>query len=103
MTVARVGLPGGLEPDANQLRQLHESGLVDHVEVDEQGLLIAWENIPAKSKDDNERENNFSRTIRIPLLAKIVGEFSSAPSQCYLNYHPERFHWSAPLKVRVTN
>jgi len=96
MTVARIGLPGGLVADSKKLEVMRRDGLFDHFELDKQGLVLVWESIPGG--DDEAKK---TRTLKIPLEAKIAGQFTGAPSQCFLNYHREVFHWAPTLKVTV--
>jgi hypothetical protein len=92
MTLARVGIPGGLKYQPWQLDELVKKGTVDFVETREREVILYL-----RQMKPNER-----RQVPIELLAQVPGRYVAPPSSAYLYYTDEHRHYAPPLAVDVT-
>ena len=91
MTVAVVGLPGGLEPVIEGLDKLRDSGKIDFYELRGREVVLYWRTFaPAESK-----------RIPITCVAAVGGKYTGPPSHAYLYYTAESKTWHKPLVVEV--
>ncbi|QDV86007.1 MG2 domain-containing protein [Planctomycetes bacterium TBK1r] len=91
MTVAVVGLPGGLEPVIESLEKLRESGEIDFYELRGREVILYWRTFaPTESK-----------RIPIACVAQIAGKYTGPPSRAYLYYTAESKTWHKPLVVEI--
>ncbi len=93
MTVAVVGIPGGLTPQPQQLKELQEQKVFDFYEIMDNKLVFYYRQL----------EPSASKEINVDLKADISGDFTGAASSAYLYYTNEHKRWSAPLKIYVGN
>jgi hypothetical protein len=91
MTLARVGLPGGLSFQTWQLKELRDKGLIDFYETRDREVVIYLRSMaPAAVKE-----------IELDLLATVPGDFVGPASTAYLYYTDEHKHWAEPVRVSV--
>ncbi len=93
MTVAVVGIPGGLTPQPQQLKELQEQKVFDFYEILDNKLIFYYRQL----------EPSATKEINVDLKADIAGDFTGAASSAYLYYTNEHKHWSEPLKIYVGN
>jgi len=92
MTMARIGLPGGLGFQTWQLKELKEKGLVDQWETRAREVILYY-----RQMKPSER-----REIPLDLVALVPGEYTGPSSSAYLYYTNERKTWVDGLKVSIT-
>ena len=91
MTLARVGLPGGLKFQPWQLDELVKRGTVDFVETREREVILYF----------RQMKPNEKRSVPIQLLAQVPGRYVAPPSSAYLYYTDEHRHYGRPLAIDV--
>jgi alpha-2-macroglobulin-like protein len=91
MTLARVGIPGGLVFQTWQLKELRDKGLVDFYETRPREVILYWRALPPSAKKD----------VDLDLLAQVPGTFEAPATSAYLYYTAEDKAWTPPLKVTV--
>lgn len=99
MTIAVVGLPGGLTipEDAKQLNELTRAGGGDESnrpsawELRGRDLVLYWRQLGPKSKVE----------FRLDLIARLPGAFHGPPSRVYAVYDSDRKFWCDPLAIRI--
>jgi len=89
--VAIVGLPGGMEPRHDQLKELVTKGKIDAYEVRGREVILYWRAIDANAKVE----------LPISLIAAIPGSYTGPASRAYLYYTDEHKNWSNGLKVEI--
>ncbi|MBI3184512.1 MAG: A-macroglobulin complement component [Myxococcales bacterium] len=90
--VAIVGLPGGLEPRHDQLKELVKKGTIDAYEVRGRDVVLYWRGVEAEKRLE----------VPLSLLAAVPGSYSGPASRAYLYYTDEHKSWVDGLKVAVT-
>ncbi|MGC4117769.1 MAG: alpha-2-macroglobulin family protein [Myxococcales bacterium] len=90
-TVAIVGLPGGLEPRHDQLKELVKKGTVDAYEVLGRDVVLYWRGMQPGSKVE----------VPLSLVAGVPGTYTGAASRAYLYYTDELKTWKDGLKVAI--
>ncbi len=90
--VAIVGLPGGLEPRHDQLKELVKSGKVDAYEVIGRDVVFYWRQLKA------------GQQVRFPisLVAAIPGTYTGPASRAYLYYTDEFKTWIPGATITIT-
>jgi hypothetical protein len=91
MTVAIVGLPGGVEPRAKELDELQDSGLFDYYETRGREVIFYWRTI----------EPRVVKQIKFNVTATIPGKYAGPASRVYLYYTAEQKQWVEPLTVEI--
>jgi alpha-2-macroglobulin-like protein len=91
MAVAIVGLPGGLEPRHDQLRELVKEERVAAYEVLGREVVFYWRAFAPGE----------ARTIPLSLVAAIPGRYTGPASRAYLYYGDEHKHWVPGLEVTI--
>ncbi|MFH1467232.1 MAG: MG2 domain-containing protein [Pseudomonadota bacterium] len=91
MTLARIGLPGGLQAQTWQLEDLRDRGLVDFFETGPREVVLYFR--------DFEPEE--LRTVPLDLVAAVPGTYTGPASSAYLYYTNEHKDWAEPLRVTV--
>jgi len=92
MTLARVGLPGGLTFQTWQLKELKEKGLISFYETRPREVILYLRDLkPSESKD-----------LPIDLVATVPGEYMGPSSSSYLYYTDENKVWVDGQAVTVT-
>jgi alpha-2-macroglobulin-like protein len=92
MTLARVGIPGGLVTQTWQLKELREKGLIDFYETRPREVILYWRALPPSAKKD----------VDLQLLAAVPGTYEAPASSAYLYYTAEDKAWSPPVAFEVT-
>lgn len=89
--VAIVGLPGGLEPRHDQLKELLKKGIFDAYEVKGRDVVLYWRALPKNAK------------VEVPLsvIASVPGTYTGPASRAYLYYTDEHKQWIDGLKVNI--
>jgi uncharacterized protein YfaS (alpha-2-macroglobulin family) len=90
--IAIIGLPGGLEPRHDQLKELVKKGTIDAYEVTGREIVLYWRGLSAGQK------------VRVPLslLASVPGSYTGPASRAYLYYTDEHKAWVGGLKATIT-
>lgn len=89
--VAIVGLPGGLEPRHDQLKELVKKGTIDAYEVRGREVVFYWRGLKAET------------TVELPLscVAAVPGTYAGPASRAYLYYADDKKDWNEGLKVTI--
>ncbi|MGI9472973.1 MAG: hypothetical protein ACR2NZ_15640, partial [Rubripirellula sp.] len=91
MTVAIVGLPGGVEPRVDELDELQDASAFDYYEIRGRDIVFYWRTIAPEQTLDLE----FHATAAIP------GIYTGPASRTYLYYTAEQKQWVEPLQVEI--
>lgn len=91
MTLAVVGIPGGLEVRYDQLDELRRRGEIAFYEMHNSDLVLYWRGMSP----------NQSIKLKVDAVAKIPGTYVGASSRSYLYYTDELKAWVAGMKVEV--
>eukprot|EP00697_Spironema_sp_BW2_P014871 gnl/Spiro4/5510_TR2792_c0_g1_i1.p1 gnl/Spiro4/5510_TR2792_c0_g1~~gnl/Spiro4/5510_TR2792_c0_g1_i1.p1 ORF type:complete len:282 (+),score=-11.55 gnl/Spiro4/5510_TR2792_c0_g1_i1:106-846(+) len=91
MTLAIIGLPGGLEARTEKLDEMMKSDKISFYEVRGRDLCIYFIAMDKGQKVD----------LRVDVTAKIPGEYYGAASRVYLYYTDEEKKWCKPLFVQI--
>jgi uncharacterized protein YfaS (alpha-2-macroglobulin family) len=89
--IAIVGLPGGLEPRHDQLKELVKKGTIDAYEVMGRDVVLYWRSLEPGQKV----------SVPVSLLAAVPGHFTAPASRAYLYYADEHKAWVAPLEATI--
>lgn len=89
--VAIVGVPGGLEPRIDQLKELVKAKTIDAYEVMGRDVVLYWRGMTPKQE------------VRVPvsLVAAVPGIYVGPASRAYLYYGNEHKVWVDGLKADV--
>jgi A-macroglobulin complement component/MG2 domain-containing protein/alpha-2-macroglobulin family protein len=91
MTLARIGIPGGLTFQTWQLKELRDKGAIDFYETRAREVILYWRALaPSANKD-----------IALDLLATVPGSYEAPASSAYLYYTAEDKSWAPSVKVAV--
>jgi uncharacterized protein YfaS (alpha-2-macroglobulin family) len=91
MAVAIVGLPGGLEPRHEQLKELVRSKTVAAYEVIGREIVLYFRSL----------EPNAEKRIPLSLVAAVPGTYTGPASRAYLYYGDENKAWTPGFKVEI--
>jgi hypothetical protein len=91
MTLARVGIPGGLVTQTWQLKELRDKGLIDFYETRPREVILYWRELPPSAK----------KAVELQLLAAVPGAYEAPASSAYLYYTAEDKAWSPPVTSAV--
>ncbi len=91
MTVAVVGLPGGVQPIVKQLDEMLKAGEFDFYELRGREVVFYWRTIAPKSKQN----------IDFTVAATVPGSYTGPASRAYLYYTGEQKTWVEPLKLDI--
>ncbi len=91
MTLARVGIPGGLTFQTWQLKELKDKGVIDFYETRPREVILYWRAMAPSMKRD----------IDLDLIAATPGIYEAPATSAYLYYTAEDKTWIAPVKVTV--
>ncbi|MHC5078765.1 MAG: alpha-2-macroglobulin family protein, partial [Planctomycetota bacterium] len=91
MTLAIIGLPGGLEPRHDQLKELVKQKQVDFYEVRGREVILYWCALPPRAL----KETTLSLTAAVP------GLYTGPASRAYLYYTDEQKMWCPGMKIKV--
>ena len=89
--VAILGVPGGLEPRHDQLKELVKAGTIAAYEVRGRDVVLYWRDLGA------------GKSVRVPvsLLAAVPGTYTGPASRAYLYYGDELKTWTAGARVTI--
>ena len=90
--LAIVGIPGGLEPRYDQLKELVKKETIDAYEVKGRELVLYWRGLQAGEKV----------VVPINLVAAVPGTYKGTASRAYLYYGDENKHWLDGLDIEIT-
>lgn len=91
MSVAIIGIPGGLSLQPWQLKELQEHEVFDFYEITNDNLVIYYRELgPAEVK-----------TINLDLKAEIPGYYKGIASSAYIYYMNEHKYWLDGISVNV--
>jgi hypothetical protein len=91
MTLARVGLPGGLTFQTWQLKELRDRGQIAFYETRPREVIIYFRQVlPGEVKK-----------IPLELQTTVPGRFTGPASSAYLYYGDDLKTWAAPLEIKV--
>ncbi|MDP2309679.1 MAG: alpha-2-macroglobulin family protein [Pseudomonadota bacterium] len=91
MTIARIGIPGGLSAQDSQLRALRDAGVIDFYETRPLEVDLYWRALGPSAE----------RKVDLDLVATVPGTWQGPATSAYLYYTPERRSWEAPVSVMV--
>lgn len=92
MTLARLGVPGGLTFQNWQLKELREKGQIAFFETRAREVILYFRDMkPGEVKK-----------IGIDLVASVPGTYTGPASSAYLYYNDTDKSWAAPLPIRIT-
>ena len=89
--VAIVGIPGGLEPRHDQLKELVKKGTIDAYEVMGRNVVLYWRAMKANDRVE----------IPLSLVAAVPGTYTGAASRAYLYYSDEHKVWADGVAVTI--
>jgi alpha-2-macroglobulin-like protein len=101
MTVAVLGLPGGLTvpEDMKQLKRMTElrergtkPGPISAFEVRDRELVLYWRDLAPAQKIE----------VSVDLICRVPGEYRGPASRAYLYYNADRKFWAEPLAITIT-
>ena len=92
MTLARIGLPGGLTFQTWQLKELRDKKIIGFYETRQREVILYFRDMkPGQAVD-----------VNLDLVATVPGAYVAPASSAYLYYTDEDKSWSAPVEVTVT-
>lgn len=91
MTLAIVGLPGGLEPRHDQLKELVKAKTIAYYEVIGREVCCYFRQLQPSEEVQ----------FRVDVVARIPGVYTGPASRAYLYYTNEEKHWNDPLAVTI--
>ncbi len=89
--IAIVGVPGGLEPRHDQLKELVKRGTIDAYEVRGREIVLYWRGIAGNAK----------ARVPLSLIAAVPGRYTAPASRAYLYYTDEHKKWVEPIRVEI--
>ena len=89
--VAIIGLPGGLEPRHDQLKELVKKGKIDAYEVRGREVVLYWRTLDSEAKVE----------IPLSLIAAVPGTYTGPASRAYLYYTDENKQWVDGVAVEI--
>ena len=89
--VAILGLPGGLEPRHDQLKELMKKGTIAAYEVIGREVVLYWRDMQPNEKVE----------VPVSLIAAIPGKYKAPASRAYLYYTDENKTWVDGLEVEI--
>lgn len=91
MTLARVGIPGGMVFQTWQLKELRDKGLIDFYETRPREVILYWRSLAPNAKKD----------VDIQLLSAVPGTYEAPASSAYLYYTAEDKAWTPPVAIAI--
>jgi hypothetical protein len=92
MTLARLGLPGGLGFQNWQLKEMREKGQIAFFETRAREVILYL----------REMKPGEVKKLSLDLVANVPGSYTGPASSGYLYYNDTEKSWAAPLKIRIT-
>ncbi|MEZ4473300.1 MAG: alpha-2-macroglobulin family protein [bacterium] len=91
MTLARVGLPGGLTFQTWQLKELKDKGIIAFYETRPREVILYFRDLAPSARVE----------VPIDLVALVPGHFTAPASSAYLYYGDDKKFWAPGLEVTV--
>jgi hypothetical protein len=91
MSVAIIGIPGGLEVRHDQLKELVKAEKIAAYEVLGREVVLYWRSLKAEERVE----------LPLSLVAAIPGRYTAPASRTYLYYTDEHKHWVEGLEVTI--
>lgn len=91
MTMARLGLPGGLKEQTWQLKELREKGVVAFWETRPREVILYFRELAPGEK----------KIVNVDLVAEVPGTYTGPASSAYLYYTNDKKTWVDPVKVSI--
>ena len=91
MTLARVGLPGGLTFQTWQLKELRDNGTISFYETQRREVILYFRDMKPSQV----------ATVPLDLVATVPGEYVGPASSAYLYYTDEHKVWTAGRKITI--
>eukprot|EP01117_Protostelium_nocturnum_P005678 TRINITY_DN2049_c1_g4_i1.p1 TRINITY_DN2049_c1_g4~~TRINITY_DN2049_c1_g4_i1.p1 ORF type:complete len:1482 (-),score=610.29 TRINITY_DN2049_c1_g4_i1:61-4506(-) len=92
MTLAVIGIPGGLEVRVDKLKELVKGGVIDFYEILGRRVALYWRYMDPKAE----------KKILLDVVAAVPGTYSGPASNAYLYYTNEYNWWNQGLKVEIS-
>ena len=92
MPLAIIGMPAGLEPRHERLKELVSAGQIASYEIIGRELTLYWRAMKGHTKVD----------LSIPFTANIPGVYTGPVSRAYAFYLDEHKHWVRGEKIEIT-
>ncbi len=89
--VAILGLPGGLEPRHDQLKELVKKGTIDAYEVRGREVVLYWRTLGGGARVE----------VPVSVIAAVPGNYTGPASRGYLYYNDEHKQWADGLQVEI--
>ncbi len=93
MSMAIIGIPGGLSPQPWQLKEMKEKQIFDYYEIIDNNLVLYYRELGPKEV----------KRINLDLKADIPGKYIGAASSTYLYYSDAYKYWVKGCEVEITN
>ena len=91
MSVAVIGIPGGMSLQAWQLKELLDQNIVDFYEIIDDNLVIYYRELgPSEEKN-----------INLDLKAEIPGTYTGQASSAYVYYMSEHKYWTPGIVMDI--
>jgi hypothetical protein len=91
MTLARIGLPGGLTFQTWQLKELKDKGQIGFYETRQREVFVYMRDMKPGAVVE----------LDLDLVSTVPGAYVAPASSAYLYYTDEDKSWSAPLAITV--
>eukprot|EP01117_Protostelium_nocturnum_P011523 TRINITY_DN4176_c0_g1_i4.p1 TRINITY_DN4176_c0_g1~~TRINITY_DN4176_c0_g1_i4.p1 ORF type:complete len:462 (+),score=173.26 TRINITY_DN4176_c0_g1_i4:125-1510(+) len=91
MTIAVIGIPGGLEVRVDKLKELVKGGVIDYYETLGRRVALYWRYFAEKEK----------KTVLLDVVAAVPGTYTGPASSAYLYYTNEHVCWVEGLRAEV--
>ncbi|HMI92528.1 MAG TPA: alpha-2-macroglobulin family protein, partial [Polyangiales bacterium] len=91
MTIARIGLPGGLTFQTWQLKELKDKGTIGFYETRQREVIVYLRDMKPSATVD----------VDFDLMATVPGQYVGPATSAYLYYTDEHKSWVAPVRVTV--
>jgi hypothetical protein len=91
MTLARIGIPGGLSAQEWQLRKLRDDGAIDFYETRTGEVDLYWRSLAPGAVE----------RVNLELNATVPGTWTGPASSAYLYYTDDRRDWEQPVTIEV--
>lgn len=92
MSIAIIGIPGGMSLQPWQLKELQEKEVFDFYEIIDDNLVIYYRQMKA-----NERKH-----VDLDLKAEIPGTYTGMASSTYVYYTNEHKYWIEGMNITIT-
>ncbi|MGB7498798.1 MAG: TonB-dependent receptor plug domain-containing protein [Moheibacter sp.] len=91
MTIAKIGIPGGLTVEPKLLKEMIENEKVSYYELEDNFLVLYWRYLDPKE----------TKTVELVFKAEVPGLYTGVASSAYLYYTEEFKNWNEGLKIEI--